>query len=164
MLQDTIKPMTLYWKANRILKNCERDPCTYLKKRKARKKPSERKQKFFIIFSQENIRRLTASVHASRDYFTYVTKNMNRENETTEIEWPLTKCGDRFVKLRPDKEKWVYLKTSVWLVILFRCCLVLNGQYTKAENVNAAGSIIWDFASQKGLYAESGTCFVLIHH
>lgn len=47
---------------------------------------SERKQKFFIIFPRTNICRLTANVCVSRDYYTYVKKNMNRENETTEIE------------------------------------------------------------------------------
>lgn len=100
----------------------------------------------------------------SRDYYTYMKKSMNRENETTEIEWALINCGDRFTKLRSEKEKWVHLKTSVQLVNLFRCCLVQNGQYTKPENANAAGSITWDFASQRGLYTDSGTCFVLIHH
>lgn len=89
---------------------------------------------------------------------------MNRENETTEIEWALTNCGDKFIKLRPEKEKWVNLKISVWLVVLFRGCLVQNGQHTKPENKNAAGSIIWTFASQRGLYADGGACFVLIHH
>lgn len=83
---------------------------------------SERKQKFFIIFRRTNIYRLTANVSVSRDYYTYVKKNMNRENETTEIEWVLANCGDRFIKLRPEKEKWVraHLKTSVQLVSLFR--------------------------------------------
>lgn len=43
------------------------------------------------------------------NYYTYVRKNMNRENETTEIEWALTDCGDRFIKLRPEKEKSEYI-------------------------------------------------------
>lgn len=156
MLPDTTKPMTLYWKANRILKNCERDSYTCLKKTKTiTNQPQLLKgnRNSSSFFPRANIYRLTANVCVSRDYYTYVKKNMNRENETTEIEWALTNCGDRFIKLRTEKEKWVrvHLKTSVQLVILFRGCLVQNRQYTKPENVNAGGSVTWDFPAQGGL-------------
>lgn len=168
MLPDIVKPMTLYWKPKRILKNCERDFHTCLKKTKPRtNQPQLLKgnRNSSPFFPRANIYRLTANVCVSRDYYTYVKKNTSRENDTTEIEWALTNCGDRFIKLKPEKEKWVraHFKTSVRLVILFRGCLVLNRQYTKTENVNAAGSITWDFPSQGGLYADWGVCSVLIH-